>query len=455
VVRDDTSRRRVVPDAARGSLWLSAAWTGVGAAAVCATLGIVAVSVCWLPVAGATAHPMSALHAGLLTFLAALHGGITVDGTSGAFLPLGLLIIVALAAYRAGSALGDSAADLDERDPARLGQALLVQTLAFTITALITIPFAHLGTSSAPLLGVAAGGLVVFGLSGGAGFVRASALRDVFTERVPDTVVRGARAATAALLVYLGIGAVLVAGSLVVHHGRVEELSRQVGGGWGGVPILLLGLLAAPNAAIAAATYLAGPGFAVGAGTHVGPAGATHGLVPAFPVLGALPDGAANPVVWVLVVVTPLSAGIVAARVCGRAATWRARFTQLGATCGLAAVVMAVLAWQGGGSIGSDRLATVGASPWLSGAVVAGELASVGSLALGIVALAGLEWRGWRARTAPAVLRKVVDVQLPTDSDEQITERIEPPSLVVVEPPASRGDSGDSGDGDETGKLAG
>ena len=81
------------------------AWTGVGAAAVCATLAIVAVAVCWLPVSGTSGHSRSAIHAGLLTFLAALHGGITVDGTPAAFLPLGMMIIVGMTAWRAGSGL--------------------------------------------------------------------------------------------------------------------------------------------------------------------------------------------------------------------------------------------------------------------------------------------------------------------------------------------------------------
>ena len=453
-----------MPDAARRSLWLSAAWTGVGAAVVCATLGIVAVAICWLPVAGASAHPMSALHAGLLTFLAALHGGVTVDGTPAAFLPLGLLIIVGLAAWRAGSALGDSANDLDERDPARLAQALVVQTLAFTVAALITIPFAHLGTSSVPVLGVAAGAFLLFAVSAAPAFARASHLRAWLRERVPDVVGRGAHTATAALVVYLGMGAVLVAASLAVHHGRVEALSRQVGGGWGGVPILLLGLLAAPNAAIAGATYLAGPGFAVGAGTHVGPLGATHGLVPAFPILGALPAGPASPFVWVLIVATPLGAGVVAARLCHRRASWRSRFAELGVAAATCAVFMTALAWQGGGSIGAGRLATIGASPWLSGLVVAGEVAVAGSAALGVTAAAAAagRWRASRGTSTRPVLRSMINVELPeapapdeqvteridVASDEQVTERIAAPTLAVVK-------RTDDGDADQAGKLAG
>lgn len=457
MARDDTSRRRVVPEAANGSLWLAAAWTGVGAAAVCATAAIVAAAVCWLPVSGAGAHPLSALHAGLLTFLAGVHGGITVDGTSAAFVPLGLVLIVATTAWRAGSALGDSAAELGARDPRLLVRALLVQTAAFTGACLVAIPFAHLGTSSVPVLGVAAGAALLFGISAGSAFARASALADLLRARVPGIVMRGARGAAAALAVYLGVGALLVAASLVVHHAQVMALSRQVGGGWSGVPVLVLGLLAAPNAVIAAMTYLAGTGFAVGTGTHVAPGGATHGLVPAFPLLGALPAGAASPVVWVLVVATPLAAGMVAANSCRRAATWRARCAELGVSAGLAALASGVLAWQGGGSIGAGRLSAVGASAWLSALTIGAEVAVAGAVTLGL--LAAVQWRT-AARAERPALRPVVDVGLPdTPTDAlrdavpggQVTERIEPavaPALAVV-PPA------ESDDADGAGKLAG
>ncbi|HLY33622.1 MAG TPA: DUF6350 family protein, partial [Jatrophihabitantaceae bacterium] len=322
--RTDSTRRRVVPDAAGQSLWLAAAWTGVGAAIVCATLAIVAVAICWLPVAGASAHPTSALRAGLLTFLAALHGGVTIDGTAAAFLPLGLLLIVALTTARAGAALGDTATELGEDDPRRLVRAALVQAASFAFAAVIAVPFAHLGTSRASYGDVLVAALVVFVVTGGVAFVRASALGSHVAALVPARVVRGARAAAAAVTIYLGAGALLVAVSLVLHLSRVEALSRQVGSGWGGVPILLLGVLAAPNAVVAGSTYLAGPGFAVGTGTHVAPLATTHGLVPAFPILGALPDGhGATTPVWILVSVTPLLAGVYAARLCKRATTWR------------------------------------------------------------------------------------------------------------------------------------
>ena len=70
---------------------------------------------------------------------------------------------------------------------------------------------------------------------------------DLFTQHWPSS---------AAL--YLAGGALLVAGSLVLHFHRVTEISRQVGGGLTGLPVLVIGLLCAPNAAVAGAAYADG-----------------------------------------------------------------------------------------------------------------------------------------------------------------------------------------------------
>jgi hypothetical protein len=176
----------------------------------------------------------------------------------------------------------------------------------------------------------------------------------------------------------------------------VEALSRQVGGGWGGVPVLALGVLAAPNAVIAAASYLAGPGFAVGSGASVNAITTSHGVVPAFPILGALPHGhGATPVVWTVVIATPLVAGMCVARIAARTDGWRNRFRDAALAALIAALVMFVLSWQGGGGIGTGRLHVVGASPWRVALFVGGQIAVTSALAL---AVSG-GWTWWRRRS--------------------------------------------------------
>jgi hypothetical protein len=377
------SRRSVVPTAAGRSLWLAALWTGAGAAAVCATLAIFAVAICWLPVSGSTGRAHSAIHAGLLTFLASVHGGITVDGTEAMFLPLGMTIAVGLTAWRAGVGLADAADEIGERDPLRLALAAGTQAASFMIICLALVPFSALGTSSAPFLGVGLAALLLFAAVGGTALALYSPLSDWCSERVPYVVGRGARGAVAVLTVYLGSGALLVAGSVVVHHARVEALSNQVGGGWGGVPILLLGVLAAPNAVIAGASYLAGPGFAVGAGTTASAFTTAHGTLPAFPILGAVPDGSgANAVTWLLMALTPIGAGIALARLAARELSWAERFRTVGVAALITIAALLVLGWQAGGSIGDGRLQTVGVSPWKFPLAVA--------VATGLIACAGL-----------------------------------------------------------------
>jgi hypothetical protein len=221
---------------------------------------------------------------------------------------------------------------------------------------------------------------------------------------LPDWVRPAARAATAGVAVYLAAGAVLVIGSVVVHRHQIETLSRHVGGGWSGVPVLLLGVLAAPNAVIAAASYLAGPGFALGAGSGVALSSTAHGTLPAFPLLGAVPAGPATTPVWLLAGATPLLAGACMARVVrADVDTWRLRLRTAAVAAALSAVVGMILAWQGGGAIGAGRLRAFGASPWQFGLAVAAGLAAVSGCAL--CAFAALAW--WRARgdTATEVVR--------------------------------------------------
>lgn len=404
---EESTRRRVVPAAAGRSLWGAAVWTGVGAAVLCAVVAVVVVAICWLPVSGPDSRSTSALHAGLLTFLAALHGGVTVDGVGVAFVPLGMVLLVGAVAWRAGAGLGDAASALGEDDPARLAVASTVQLAAFAASALVAVPFAAVGTSSAPFLGVAAGAVLLFAATGGTAFVLASPVRAQAIEFVPARLRRAAAQAAAVVTVHIGAGALLVGLALVAHYRDVEGISRQVGGGWGGLPILLLGVLAAPNAAIAGSAYLSGPGFAVGSAT-VSPFTTAHGVVPAFPLLGALPHGAAvSPVVWFLVAATPVVAGCCLARlvVLGTQG-WRRRLADVGAAAVVTMVVTAVVAWLGGGGIGRGRLRTVGASPWQVGLSVAAESLVAALVALGAVAARDALRRDRLAAARPVALTR-------------------------------------------------
>ncbi|ROP43138.1 DUF6350 family protein [Pseudokineococcus lusitanus] len=118
--------------------------------------------------------------------------------------------------------------------------------------------------------------------------------------------------ARALLWSLVGAAAVLVV-SLGVGAGAVADLHRALDAGVVGGAVLLAGqLLLLPTALVWALSWVAGPGFAVGAGTSVGPGGTELGVLPALPLLGGLPQqGTGGGWLWV-VLVLPVAAGAVA-----------------------------------------------------------------------------------------------------------------------------------------------
>jgi hypothetical protein len=118
------------------------------------------------------------------------------------------------------------------------------------------------------------------------------------------------RAAAAGLLTAVSLGLLVVAVALAADTGGYAALSRSLGGsGAGAVGLLVLSVLLLPNAAAAAIGLAAGPGFAVGSGTLVSVHGVTLGAVPALPLLAALPDTQAVPLVAFVSQVVPALAG--------------------------------------------------------------------------------------------------------------------------------------------------
>lgn len=395
---DADARRSVAPGLVGRSLWIAAPWTAVGAAFVCAVAAIVAVAVCWLPAAGTSGNAGSAIRAGLLTVLAGLHGGVTIDGTHAIFVPLGITAVIGAVAWRSGTGLADVAADLGERDPRRLLLAGAAQAATFAVTVAVVAAFAGLGTSSVSPLAAALAGLVLWLVTGGGALVRHSALAEVIAASVPWWWQTVLRVAVAALTVYLGCGAVLAGASVALHWHQVSLLSHALGSGWAGAPVLLLGVLAAPNAAVAAAGYLSGPGFTVGSGTAVRLGSSGHGRLPDFPLLGALPGGTAGVGAWLLVAVTPLLAGCCLTALVRRSLRQRARPLRQWRDLGLGllgtAVLAAVTAWAAGGGIGDAGLAAVGVPPWQLGLAVAVGAGAGSAVVLGTVqAFAALRHR--------------------------------------------------------------
>lgn len=252
------------------------------------------------------------------------------------------------------------------------------------VAAVSATPVLRPSVTSAALTGLATG-LV----GAGAGALQPDRLWRAAWTRLGDRSRRTLPAAVVAVSSLLAGGAVLAGGSLLVHAGRATDLATATApGAVGGAALLLLGLSFVPNAVVWAAGWLAGPGFAIGAGTAVGPFSHELGAVPGLPLLAALPAGGVPSWVGVLALGVPLGAGALAGRVLARRSHGSTRARALldvlatGAWAGGAVAVLAALA---GGSAGGARLAELGPSPLRVGLAVAVEVA-VGALA-GVVLL--------------------------------------------------------------------
>jgi hypothetical protein len=261
---------------------------------------------------------------------------------------------------------------------------LVTVLLAFLLDA----PDARVG-----LLRTTAGAAVLAAVASGWGVGRESGLLDDVLDRGPVRAVL--RGVLAGLLTALGLCTAVVAVALVADARGYAALSGSLGGaGAGAVGLVGLALLLLPNAAAAVLGLAAGPGFHVGSGTLVSVHGVTLDTVPALPLLAALPDTQAVPLIAFLSQVVPALAGLVAGATVGRwfgdddGGSVIAGLTGIG-TGVLLGVAGGVVVWLAGGSLGDGALAQVGAPPLTTGIAMAAQS--------GIAAAVAAAVSRWRA----------------------------------------------------------
>lgn len=182
----------------------------------------------------------------------------------------------------------------------------------------------------------------------------------------PGDIVRGAAVAVAGVV---GAAAVVVAVAALVRGGQVVALFEALRADGLGVVVIGLAQLAyVPTLVAWAVAWIAGPGFSIGAGTAVSPAGTALGVVPGVPALGLVPDSSS---LWFLIIVlVPIAAGALAGwliRSQQVAAGAEAPFGPRAATAAGIAVLAggagALLAALSRGSLGPGRLAVAGPDP--------------------------------------------------------------------------------------------
>ncbi|WP_413452223.1 DUF6350 family protein [Georgenia phoenicis] len=191
-------------------------------------------------------------------------------------------------------------------------------------------------------------------------------------EVTPDWALAGVRGAWAALAALLALAVLVLAVGLVSGIVTVLELHEELAPGRLGTVVLLLGQLAyLPTMVVWSLAWLAGPGFVVGQGTLFSPHEVVTAPLPAFPVLGILPEPGA-PGLGLVVLVPVLVGAAVGAwlhRSRFQERWWQAALSGVVAA-GAVALLGALLAVVASGSIGPGRLATVGVSaPALAGAL--------------------------------------------------------------------------------------
>lgn len=383
------SRTSAPPPAARQPLA-----AGLTAAAWAVAAGLIAVAVpvllVWAADARTGAGAGEALRSAGQVWLVAHGVGLRVPAGAFGLAPLGLLALPLALLLRAG---GHSAR---ECRVVRLREALLLAGAVAAPYAVLTAVVAALARTASvqPVSWEALlGGLVVGAVGSLLGVLRATGLWHVLPPLLGERGQRLLVAGSAAFGVLLAGGALVAGGSLLAHLGRAGDLAAASAPGLvGGVALLLLGLVLIPNAAIWGAAWLAGPGFAVGVGTAVGPFGTTLGPVPALPLLAALP-GPVPAAFGVLALAVPVGAGVLAGLLVVRrleAPSWSLACREAALAGPCVGVAVALACWLSGGPAGGARLADVGPSPWQVG------LAAAAEVALGAAAAAGL-----RARLRP------------------------------------------------------
>jgi hypothetical protein len=259
-----------------------------------------------------------------------------------------------------------------------------------------------LATSGHPLHASVPGSLLATAVVGALAVLAAVALefRDDFASvaprlsaglqaRVPVNVRRGIRPGLWGALAVFGAGVVLTLGAVVAHMSRIGQLYDALGGDPVGISVLSLGqLLALPNVALWAASWLAGPGFAFGAGTSITWAYSNPGLLPLIPGLGALPDPGPLPDRLWLVALVPVTVGALvgwrAVRAVARLSSWQVKATVAAAACVVAALTLTLASLLAGGSLGAARLSGVGAPSLMFGMAVFGELLLGSAVVVGL-----------------------------------------------------------------------
>ena len=301
------------------------------------------------------------------------HGAsIDAAGVGVTLVPLGITLLALFGGYASArrSAHRTSSAWL-----AGIGGYVLVVAAVVVLTG-ATGP---LGAGVGSVLRTTFGTVIVAAVGLGAGVVRMRRLtavtRPAWT-RVPAVVRLGVTGGVIVVGSLVGVSALVTTAWVLAGRAVTDDVITGLGvDTFGGVVLAFAQLAVLPNLVLWVLAWVAGPGFAVGAGTLYSPAVVISGPLPALPLLGALPPVGSEGGPLRLVPLVVVLAGAVAGWWLHRRLTASSAWPCLAAVCctgagaGLLAAVVTAVA---GGSAGPGRLTVVGGAPLLVGAAVAG-----------------------------------------------------------------------------------
>lgn len=358
---------------------------------------VVPVLLVWLTSARVGARWSEAARVGVDLNVLAHGGSLALPSGRVTLVPLGLTLLALGLCRVGGRRLVEALRAVSDPVPSR---DLLVASAVFVVVyAGLTGAAALVAGSEAarPLAARAAAGAVVVA-------VLAAGVPAAWSAWAPgpvrDRVGVLARATARCAVGLAAAGTLLVVVALVAGRDRVLAVHEALApGAAGSVGLVLLQLAIVPVLVVWGVAYLAGPGFAVGAGTSVELGGTAIGPLPAVPVLGGLPEPGTSwdPQIALAAVLVVVGCGAVGGWTAARRrpdAGVRGVVVDLLVVAVATGVVVLVLAAAASGSVGPGRMAQVGPEPLLTAAVVTAEVlagAVIGTLLAGRRVSAWLE----------------------------------------------------------------
>jgi Family of unknown function (DUF6350) len=352
----------------------------VGAAclpAVASYLAVAAVLALLAAAGGADSSVAGVARAGAAGWLVTHHVPLTIDGAPLGVLPLLPTLLLGALVARGAAGVAIRSGIHQPADAGRVAGAIAAtHGILGVLLALVATPASVTADPAQAAVGCA----LLAGAAAGLGLARPCGLLPAALRRAPDWVCPGLKAGLCGLAVLLTAGLATVLIALVVSAPEVVGMSGSDAGSAFGLSVLSLGYL--PNAAIAAVSWLAGPGLSIGA-LSVSPVAVHAGAVPAVPLLAVLPQEGVQPW-WGIGLAVPLLVGAAVGRWCAAAGDDPPqRLRALGVAATVLALGSAVLGALAGGRLGAAAFDPVEVPAGaLAGAVLAATLLAGCAVAL-------------------------------------------------------------------------